>query len=144
MSTADSLLIVAGGTLSHDIFLQENSSLKSLRLFTLLAGILSMILCFYFNSIMDSILFSSSIYAAGVFIPVISCLLGKGGTPDAAFFSCIGGGCTAIGWRIFQLPYDPIIPGIAISLMLFLCISTWQRHSGEEESIVIPPVDSGT
>jgi SSS family solute:Na+ symporter len=131
MSTADSLLIVAGGTLSHDLFLREHSSVKSLRLFTLLAGIVSVMLCFYFNSIMDSILFSSSIYAAGVFIPVISCLLGKGGTPDAAFLSCIGGGCTAIGWRIFQLPYDPIIPGIALSLGLFYCISAWQRRSDE-------------
>ena len=129
MSTADSLLIVAGGTLSHDLFMQDHSSVKSLRMFTLSAGVVSVILCFYFDSIMDSILFSSSVYAAGVCIPVLFCLWGKPGTPDAAFYSCLGGGSTALLWRIFQLPYDPIIPGICVCLLLFLCITTWHIYN---------------
>ncbi|MBU7031090.1 MAG: sodium:solute symporter family protein [Theionarchaea archaeon] len=128
MSTADSLLLVAGGTLSHDLFmLDSRSGVRYLRFFTLLAGVISVIFCFYFESIMDAILFSSSIYAAGVFIPVISCLLGKRGTPDAAFFSCIGGGGTAIAWRILQWDYDPVLPGICVCLFLFSLISFLQR-----------------
>lgn len=133
MSTADSLLIVAGGTLSHDIFrLDKRSPVRYLRLFTLLAGIFSVVLCFYFESIMDAILFSSSVYAAGVFIPVISCLTGKRGTPDAAFLSCIGGGSTAIAWRLLQWEYDPIIPGLCACFFLFFSISIWQRRQGEK------------
>jgi SSS family solute:Na+ symporter len=41
MSTADSLLVVAGGTLSHDIFgFGEKSQLKWVRFFTVLSGVM--------------------------------------------------------------------------------------------------------
>ena len=130
MSTADSLLVVAGGTLYHDVFgVSRVSGLKWIRFFTLVSGLVSLGLCFYFESIMDSILFSSSVYAAGLFIPVISCFVWKKGTKDAAFYSCLGGGSVTILWRILEWRVDPVIPGILVCLLLFVVISHWQANS---------------
>ena len=128
MSTADSLLVVAGGTLYHDFLgVGQGSELKWVRTFTVLSGIVSVGLCFYFESIMDSILFSSSVYAAGLFIPVISCFIWKKGTKDAAFYSCLGGGAVTIVWRILEWEIDPVIPGICVCFLLFAGISAWQN-----------------
>ncbi|MBU7013465.1 MAG: sodium:solute symporter family protein [Theionarchaea archaeon] len=124
MSTADSLLVVAGGTLYHDVLgKEESSSVASIRVLTLGSGVVSLGLCFYFESIMDSILFSSSVYAAGLFIPVISALVWKKGTKDAAFYGCVCGGGVTIAWRILNLWPDPVIPGIAVCLLVFVILS---------------------
>lgn len=129
MSTADSLLVVAGGTLSHDVFgVGPTAKLKYVRFFTLLCGFISLGLCFYFESIMDSILFSSSVYAAGLFIPVISVFVWKKGTKDAAFYSCLGGGGLTMVWRMLQWRVDPVIPGIVVCFCLFVGISAWQSR----------------
>ncbi len=129
MSTADSLLVVAGGTLSHDFFgFGEKSQLKWVRFFTVLSGVVALCLCFYFESIMDSILFSSSVYAAGLFIPVISCFVWKKGTKDAAFYSCISGGGVTLVWRILGWELDPVMPGILVCFLLFVAISAWQTR----------------
>ncbi len=130
MSTADSLLVVAGGTVYHDVFRGSPASgLKYVRFFTLLCGFVSLGLCFYFESIMDSILFSSSVYAAGLFIPVISVFVWKKGTKDAAFYSCLGGGGLTILWKILEWRFDPVIPGIILCFCLFVGISVWQSKS---------------
>lgn len=131
MSTADSLLVVAGGTVCHDVLgFRTKSQVKWVRGFTVLCGLVSLGLCFYFESIMDSILFSSSVYAAGLFIPIISCFVWKG-TKDAAFCACLGGGGVTIAWRILEWGLDPVIPGILVCLLLFVGISQWQsRVSG--------------
>ena len=123
MSTADSLLVVAGGTLYHDVLGKEGSSVTWLRVLTLGSGVISLGLCFYFESIMDSILFSSSVYAAGLFIPVVSALIWKRGTKDAAFYGCICGGGVTIVWRILNLWPDPVLPGIAVCFVLFVTLS---------------------
>jgi SSS family solute:Na+ symporter len=125
MSTADSLLVVAGGTVYHDV-LGLTSGLKQVRLFTAVCGVISVGLCFYFESIMDSILFSSSVYAAGLFIPVVSCFIWKKGTKDAAFYSCLAGGGVTCAWRILGWGLDPVLPGIFVCLLLFVGISVWQ------------------
>ncbi len=127
MSTADSLLVVAAGTLCHDFFGFSQKQLQLARIFTLISGVVSVGLCFYFESIMDSILFSSSVYAAGLFIPVMSCFVGGKGTRDAAFYSCVGGGGTTILWRILGWGPDPVIPGILVCFLLFAGISQWQH-----------------
>jgi SSS family solute:Na+ symporter len=127
MSTADSLLVVAGGTVFHDV-LGFKSGLKWIRVLTVVCGLLSLGLCFYFESIMDSILFSSSVYAAGLFIPVISAFAWKKGTKDAAFYSCLGGGAITVLWRILGLPSDPVLSGIFLCFLLFVGISTWQSR----------------
>lgn len=127
MSTADSLLVVAGGTIYHDILeFEKKSTLLWLRGITLMCGGISFALAFYFESIMDSILFSSSVYAAGLFIPVISVFIWKKGTKDAAFYSCISGGGLTIAWRIFGWGLDPVIPGIVLSILMFCGISVYQ------------------
>ena len=129
MSTADSLLVVAGGTVCHDFLgFHKKSPLKWVRGFTLVCGLVSLGLCFYFESIMDSILFSSSVYAAALFIPVISCFVWKKGTNDAAFYSCVSGGVVTILWRILQLGLNPVIPGICVCFFLFVGISVWQTR----------------
>lgn len=129
MSTADSLLVVAGGTVYHDFLgFGRKSALKWVRVLTLVCGLLSLGLCFYFESIMDSILFSSSVYAAGLFIPVISSFVWKG-TKDAAFYSCLAGGGVTIVWRILNWEVDPVIPGILVCFLLFVGISVWQTRS---------------
>jgi SSS family solute:Na+ symporter len=128
MSTADSLLVVAGGTVCHDFLgFGRESPVKWIRAFTVVCGLTALGLCFYFESIMDSILFSSSVYAAGLFIPVISSFVWKG-TRDAALCSCVGGGLTTIVWRILALEPDPVLPGIFVCLLLFVGISRWQTR----------------
>lgn len=126
MSTADSLLVVAGGTVYHDVL--RGTILSRVRIFTVASGIIAVFLSFYFESIMDSILFSSSVYAAGLFIPVTSCFIWKKGTKDAAFYSCLAGGGTTIVWRIAGLSLDPVIPGIFMCFALFVGISWYQSR----------------
>lgn len=143
MSTADSLLVVASGTFVEDFYkgfinpkVTEEYALKLIRVMTIVSGLIALALAFYFESIMDSILFASSIYAAGLFIPVMSAFYWQRGTKEAAFISALLGGAVTIIWRIIygaEASIDPILPGIAISIVSFVVISLLTKTPEEEK-----------
>jgi len=85
---------------------------------------------------MDGILFASSVYAAGLFIPIMSAFYWKRGTKEAAFISALLGGGITIAWRIIygaEASIDPVLPGIAVSIVSFVVISFLTKMPEEEK-----------
>ena len=143
MSTADSLLVVASGTFVEDFYkgfinpkVSEEHALKLIRVMTVVSGLIALALGYYFESIMDGILFASSVYAAGLFIPIMSAFYWKRGTKEAAFISALLGGGITIAWRIIygaEASIDPVLPGIAVSIVSFVVISFLTKMPEEEK-----------
>lgn len=141
MSTADSLLIAGTSHITNDIYVKlinpdaEKDTRKLLmisRVCTLIIGLFALIMALTFEAIIDLLLYSYTLYAAGVFIPVVLGLYWRRGTAAGAIVGIIGGsligvlvdvgviditGIAVIG----EIP--PIVFGALLSLILYIGVS---------------------
>lgn len=135
MSTADSLLTAAASHVVKDLWVEtfkldevkdEKRLLNISRNFTFLIGILSLIIALLVPGIIDALIYSYTMYTAGVFIPVIGGVLWKGATRAGALSSLIGGSIVAL-WgilskaNIFGAPAE--IYAALVSLVIFVVVS---------------------
>ncbi|MDN5301433.1 MAG: solute:Na+ symporter, family [Thermoanaerobacteraceae bacterium] len=94
--------------------------------FISLIGILSLIIALLVPGIIDALIYSYTMYTAGVFIPVIGGVLWKGATRAGALSSLIGGSIVAL-WgilskaNIFGAPAE--IYAALVSLVIFVVVS---------------------
>lgn len=135
MSTLDSLLLVAGSALSHDIYgilrprASEREKLWVGRIGTVVVGVASLGLLVAGiggGQIVQLIvaLFSALIGSAFC-VPVVGGVIWRRATREGALAAMIGGLAAAIGWRLFgntQL-FDPVMPGFLVSLVLMVVVS---------------------
>lgn len=135
MSTADSLLNAATSHIVKDLWVEtfhvdevkdEKKLLIVSRNFTLVIGIVSLIIALIVPSIIDALIYSYTMYTAGVFIPVIGGLVWKGATRAGALTSLIGGSILAlIGMlskiNILGAPAE-VYSGL-VSLVIFIVVS---------------------
>ncbi|MDA3952650.1 MAG: hypothetical protein PF485_03320 [Bacteroidales bacterium] len=78
MSTADSCLIAASGTMTNDLFgFHKDKSLKAFQLITLLIGIASVYLAMSMTNVLKMMLYSYSIMVSGLLIPVLAIFYSK-------------------------------------------------------------------
>ncbi|MFW6409701.1 MAG: sodium:solute symporter family protein [Halanaerobiales bacterium] len=135
MSTADSLLTAGTSHLVNDFWIeifnpgQEKESkdmLRLSRLSTIVLGGLALIIALSVPTIIDALIYSYTMYTAGVFIPVIGGVLWKRATAYGALSALIVGAGLAIigiltGFDIAGIPVE--IYSALISLVVFIVVS---------------------
>ncbi len=131
LSTADSCLMASSGNLVTDIIgfkgTDTKKFLKLSQLFTLIIGVLALLLASFMQSVLELMLYSYAFMVSGLFIPVLAGLFLKKPNPNAAFFSMLLGGLTTISLIIInvELPLnlDANIYGISVSLITFFLLN---------------------
>jgi len=135
MSSADSLLTAGTSHFIKDFWLEiihpqktfdEKQLLKLSRISTVTLGVIALIIALSIPMIIDVLIYSYTMYTAGVFIPVIGGILWKKGTKQGALSAIIGGGLVAIGGIISNLDIMGIpveVYSALVSLALFIIIS---------------------
>lgn len=145
MSTADSLLTAATSHIVNDFWINtfkldeksdEERLLKISRNFTFIIGIIALIIALISPGIIDALIYSYTMYSAGVFIPVIGGVLWDGATRQGALASLIIGSVVAL-WgilsdiSIFGAPIE--IFAAFVSLIIFILVSLATRNKVERK-----------
>ena len=125
MSTADSLLMAGTSHVTHDIYVKlidpgadEDSKRLLLisRIVTVVLGLLALWMALNFKAIIGMLLMSYTLYAAGVFIPVVGGLYWKRATSAGAVAAILGGSgfglAGELGW--FTPAALPLLGGLPI------------------------------
>ena len=150
MSTADSLLVAGTSHLTHDIFGKlmrpdlagdTRRMLLISRIGTVVIGLLALFLALYIQRIIDLLLLSYTMYAAGVFVPVVLGLYWPRGTAAGAVAGIAGGSLAGLaaarGWiAVAELPLiagmPSIVLGALVSLVLYVGVSLVTRPPEHE------------
>jgi len=131
MSSADTTLLISGGTISQDYYksIAEKPDQDKAKKITVacipIFAILGLFLAWQFDYIMDVCIFAFTVFVAGTVLPILGAFYFKRATNAGAVASMIGGGGTAILWKILGEPggWDSVLPGLAVSIILYFLIS---------------------
>lgn len=135
MSTVDSVLIVAGAALSHDIYgtVRRESSMQRrvliARIATVVVGVipLGMLLLGFAEGELVQIIVAlfSALMGAAFLVPVVAGVLWRRATREGAIASMIGGVTATFLWRQFgdTDAIDPVVPGFLTALVLMVGVS---------------------
>jgi solute:Na+ symporter, SSS family len=131
MSTADSLLIAGTSHLTNDIYVRllnpaaaedTRRLLRISRAGTLVIGALALALALSVREIIELLLLSYTMYAAGVFVPVVLGLYWARGTAAGAIAGIVAGATVGAaltrGWIV--LPWAPTLPSIVAGALVSL------------------------
>ncbi|MCB0741695.1 MAG: sodium:solute symporter family protein, partial [Chitinophagaceae bacterium] len=131
LSTADSCLMAASGNMLTDIVARffhidhdNKRMLKLSQLFTLILGILAILLASVMGNVLELMLYSYAFMVSGLFVPLVAAIFFKKRNAHAALLAMIGGGATTVILSLFvkNLPFglDANLFGILTSLILFI------------------------
>jgi SSS family transporter len=135
MSTVDSLLIVAGSALSHDIWrslIDSNVSARRSawinRAGILIVGITPLLLVLSGvgrgELVQFIVLLFTSLMASSFFVPVVFGIYWRRATRQGAIAAMLGGVTATFLWKLFGAEsIDPVLPGFIASLLLMVTIS---------------------
>ena len=141
MSTADSVLMGPVAIYTNDIyrkFLRPDASEQALvrvaRVATLVLGVLSIGMAYLVPNVLELILYAYTFGAAGLFFPMLGLLFWPRTTASGAFWSMLGGGCSAVLWVLLDEPFgvSSSYLGWLVSLPLLVVVSLATDHSPEE------------
>lgn len=113
-------------TFKVDEIKDEKKLLAISRNFTILLGILGLLIALIMPGIIDALIYSYTMYSAGVFVPVMGGVIWKSATREGALASLIIGSIVAL-WgiltkaNIFGAPVE--IYAALISLVIFIVVS---------------------
>ena len=141
MSTADTALLIAGTTFSHDIIKNfkpdtpDKTLLRLARGFILVIGVLGIFFALNMKGIFDILLLAFAIFVSGIFVPTMAAMYWKKATNSAALVSSILASIAVVvlyGLKLSGvLPtIEPIFISILISLVLMVGIS-WLTYDPE-------------
>ena len=100
--------------------------LRLSRLCTVSLGLIALLIAMSFPVIIDALIFSYTMYTAGVFIPIIGGVLWKGATREGALSALISGASVAIVGIITKLNIGSIpveVYSAILSLAVFIVVS---------------------
>lgn len=143
LSTADSLLIAGSAHVTHDILekglgwtVPEKYALWVARLSTVLIGLVALILALNVQAIIELLLMSYTMYAAGVFIPVLLGLYWSKGSRLGALAGILIGSTASIlvaTEAVSIEPWPPIIIGAMASLLSYVLVSMLTQSHRQNE-----------
>ena len=145
MSTADSCLVAASGNVTTDIiekwFKVDTSRYSAIRIsqiVTLALGVFAFLLAAIFDTVLQIMLYSYAFMVSALLVPLIGGIYWRRSSNAAAWWSMLTGGIATLGLTLlsdsdlpFSMPFqismpfglDPIIFGLAISLLVFVGLS---------------------
>ena len=139
MSSADSLLTAGTSHIIKDFWMEiihpgkqfdEKRMLRLSRISTVVIGVLALFIALSIPIIIDALIFSYTMYTAGVFIPVIGGILWKGATKAGALSGLVVGALLAIVGIITKLNIGGIpveVYSAIVSLILFVVVSLFTK-----------------
>jgi len=135
ISTANTMMVVLGATLSKDIFPSLNipygKELNQSRILIFVIGILGALLALLVPSIVQQML--NAFFVLAVLSPAVIGLFWENATSWAATVSIIVG----VSATIMSIPFIPrqaYVPGIGLSFITFFALSFTTNHSKNEET----------
>lgn len=125
ISTVNSFLQSGASSLAYDAlrhFRPQTSARRLLllsRLFVVLLGLLSLVLALRFQMIVPALMFTLSMWTAGMLVPTLAALMGNKLREKTALYSLLGGAFSSLAWRVWQ-PYDvdALFIGLGSSLLV--------------------------
>jgi SSS family transporter len=133
MSTVAGIMIVSASAISHDFYTtmirpeaSDREKLMVNRLAVLVLAIVPIFLTLQqFDLVQFIVLLQASLTASFFFAAVVVGLNWKRGTAMGAIFSMLGGFLSAMLWYFADNPLglDPVVPGVLVSLVLFVVVS---------------------
>lgn len=152
MSTADSLLLIAGTTVSWDcirVIRPETADKKLLRIgrvTIMVAGVLSVLFALSKIPLFDINALSLAVFVSGLFVPIMAALFYKKATSAGAVAASITGIVVVLGLYGMQLgfginmPLQPIIIGLSLSAAMFVLVSQLTYKNARITAPVLTPV----
>ena len=152
MSTADSLLLIAGTTVSWDyirVIRPETADKKLLRISRvtiMVAGVLSVLFALSKIPLFDINALSLAVFVSGLFVPIMAALFYKKATSAGAVAASITGIVVVLGLYGMQLglginmPLQPIIIGLSLSAAMFVLVSQLTYKNARITAPVLTPV----
>ncbi len=122
--------------LQMDTFSQARLVLTMTRIVTALIGFVALGLALGVQAIIELLLLSYTMYAAGVFVPVVLGLYWSGGTRVGALAGMVVGGAVSavLALEIVSVgQWGPIVVGSLASLLVYVLISL--ATPGQEEAL---------
>lgn len=137
MSTADSCLLASSGNFITDILGMNSENSKNVRssqIATLIIGGIAVTLATVMQNVLELMLLSYAFMVSGLFIPVLGMLYNKQPSPKAALWAMILGGTSTLLLTFLKVEipfgFDPILPGILLSAIIFYIISKQTKNNG--------------
>ena len=125
MSTVNSFLQSGASSLAYDVVrhfrpaASDGQLLARSRLFVIVLGLLSLILALWFRMIVPALLFTLSMWTAGMLVPTLAALVGKKLRKGTALYSLLGGTLSSLAWKIWQpFDIDALFVGLGCSLLV--------------------------
>lgn len=150
MSTTDSLLLLSGAAVAHDLLRKchdeprrivrdERTYLLASRAAIVGVGAIGFIGALQTPQLILAIVsYAVAMVGAAFFFPLLFGLTSRRTTPAAALASSVGGFATTVLWTALTLAgspaaaaVHPIVPGLAVSLLLIVAITPMSRPAPE-------------
>jgi SSS family solute:Na+ symporter len=136
MSTVNSFLQSGASSLAYDVFrhfrpaISEGRLLALSRLLVIVLGMLSLGLALWFQMIVPALLFTLSMWTAGVLIPTLAALTGRKLRRDTALYSLLGGALSSLAWKIVQpFDVDALFVGLGFSLLVAIASEVFRADA---------------
>lgn len=140
LSTVDSVLLVIGPAVSHDIYANlirpessERSRMRVNRIATVVLGVLPILLTFAHLSVVQFIVLAyAALVGSTVFAPLVFGLFWRKANRAGAVASMLSGFLVCLFWYIIGQPVvAPVIPGILVSVLAMLVVSIRTQRPAE-------------
>lgn len=136
MSTVNSFLQSGASSLAYDVFrhfrpaTSEGQLLALSRLLVIVLGILSLGLALWFQMIVPALLFTLSMWTAGVLVPTLAALTGRKLRKHTALYSLLGGALSSLAWKIMQpFDVDALFVGLGFSLLVAIALEVFHAYA---------------
>ena len=145
MSTADSVLNAASVTFVHDVLkpsfkekITQKIELKIAKLVSIIFGLLSVVMALSFESVVDIILNSFSVWGPVTVIPLYAVIFGVKADSKIFVRSVVAGLSCFILWRSLQLEsifgFDALVPSMLANGFVFF-LSVLSTRKRDEDSL---------
>jgi SSS family solute:Na+ symporter len=127
MSTVNSFLQSGASSLGYDAFrhfrpgTSDRQLLVLSRVFVIVLGLLSLALALWFQMIVPALLFTLSMWTAGMLVPTLAALSGVRLRKRSAWASLMGGTLSCLAWQIVRpFDVDALFVGLGCSVLAAL------------------------
>ncbi len=125
MSTVNSFLQSGAASLAYDVVHHWKPSLPTRRLLwvsrgaVVVLGAASLGIALWFRQVVPALLFTLTMWTAGMLIPTLAALVGKRLPRKTALYCLLGGALSALVWEMWHpWPVDSLFVGLGVSLTI--------------------------